>query len=156
MNKKIDFRINIEKFIYFFVNKLVILTIIDKYIIPIWFENRNPVLILKLLILLSTHEVLVFLRTKVLNMKNMWMENETARDIKYRTINQGDMKPETAYKFIKRFTLTNTTIMTILFVIQCDSLWRAFIKKTAGVMSIFSSVCWLIGLSTPSVCNWNT
>ena len=42
------------------------------------------------------------------------MENETARDIKYRTINQGDMKPETAYKFIKRFTLTNTTIMTIL------------------------------------------
>ena len=81
------------------------------------------------------------------------MEDETARDIKYRTINQGDMKPETAYKFIKRFTLTNTTIMTILFVIQCDSLWRAFIKKTAGVMSIFSSVCWLIGLSTPSVCN---
>ncbi|MCS2613707.1 hypothetical protein PQ628_15440 [Bacteroides ovatus] len=36
------------------------------------------------------------------------------------------MKPETAYKFIKRFTLTNTTIMTILFVIQCNSLWHAF------------------------------
>ena len=36
------------------------------------------------------------------------------------------MKPETAYKFIKRFTLTNTTIITILFVIQCDSLWPAF------------------------------
>ena len=36
------------------------------------------------------------------------------------------MKPETAYKFIKRFTLTNTTIITILFVIQCDSLWHAF------------------------------
>ena len=36
------------------------------------------------------------------------------------------MKPETAYKFIKRFTLTNTTIMTILFVIQCDSLWHVF------------------------------
>ena len=35
------------------------------------------------------------------------------------------MKPETAYKFIKRFTLTNTTIMTILIVIQCNSLWRA-------------------------------
>ena len=32
------------------------------------------------------------------------------------------MKPETAYKFIKRFTLTNTTIMTILFVTACDSL----------------------------------
>lgn len=36
------------------------------------------------------------------------------------------MKPETAYKFIKRFTLTNTTIMTILFVTACDSLWHAF------------------------------
>ena len=90
--------------------------IIDKYIIPIWFENRNPVLILKLLILLSTHEVLVFLRTKGLNMKNMWMENETARDIKYRTINQGDMKPETAYKFIKRFTLTNTQQSWLYFL----------------------------------------
>ena len=31
MNKKIDFRMKIEKFIYFFVNKLVILTILDEY-----------------------------------------------------------------------------------------------------------------------------
>ena len=36
------------------------------------------------------------------------------------------MKPETAYKLVERFTLTNTTIMTILFVIQCNSLWHAF------------------------------
>lgn len=36
------------------------------------------------------------------------------------------MKPETAYKFIKRFTLTNTTIMTIFFAIHSNSLWTAF------------------------------
>lgn len=28
---------------------------------------------------------------------------------------KSDMKPETAYKLVKRFSLTNTTIMTILF-----------------------------------------
>lgn len=36
------------------------------------------------------------------------------------------MKPETAYKLVKRFTLTNTTIMTILFAINSDSIWTAF------------------------------
>ena len=47
------------------------------------------------------------------------------------------MKPETAYKFIKRFTLTNTTIMTILFVTACDSLWHAFcIMATLPVLGI--------------------
>ena len=36
------------------------------------------------------------------------------------------MKPETAYKLVKVWSLTNATIMTLLFVIQCDSLWHAF------------------------------
>lgn len=36
------------------------------------------------------------------------------------------MKPETAYKFVKKFTLTNTTIITILFAIHSDSIWIAF------------------------------
>ena len=47
------------------------------------------------------------------------------------------MKPETAYKFIKRFTLTNTTIMTIVFIIGCDSIWHAFcIIATVPVLGI--------------------
>ena len=36
------------------------------------------------------------------------------------------MKPESAYKLVKVWSLTNATIMTLLFVIQCDSLWHAF------------------------------
>ena len=36
------------------------------------------------------------------------------------------MKPETAYKLIKVWSHTNATIMTLLFVIQCDSLWYVF------------------------------
>ena len=36
------------------------------------------------------------------------------------------MKPETAYKLVERFTLTNTTIMTIFFAIHSNSLWTAF------------------------------
>lgn len=36
------------------------------------------------------------------------------------------MKPEIAYKLVERFTLTNTTIMTIFFAIHSDSLWTAF------------------------------
>ena len=36
------------------------------------------------------------------------------------------MKPETAYKLIKVWSHTNATIMTLLFVIQCDSLWLVF------------------------------
>lgn len=36
------------------------------------------------------------------------------------------MKPETAYKMVEVWTITNTTIMTIFFVIACDSLWHAF------------------------------
>ncbi len=36
------------------------------------------------------------------------------------------MKPETAYKLIKVWSHTNATIMTLLFVIQCDSLWHVF------------------------------
>ena len=37
-----------------------------------------------------------------------------------------DMKPETAYKLVKVWSLSNATIMTLLFIIQCDSLWHAF------------------------------
>lgn len=44
----------------------------------------------------------------------------------YRTINQSDMKPETAYKLVKKFSITNTTILTILFAINSDSIWTAF------------------------------
>lgn len=41
MNQKTDFRMNIEKFIYFFVNKLVILTILDEYsIIKIYMRKK--------------------------------------------------------------------------------------------------------------------
>lgn len=36
------------------------------------------------------------------------------------------MKPETAYKLVERFSLTNATIMTIFFAIHSDSLWTAF------------------------------
>ena len=36
------------------------------------------------------------------------------------------MKPETAYKLVERFTLTNTTIMTIFFAIHSNSLWTEF------------------------------
>ena len=36
------------------------------------------------------------------------------------------MKLETAYKLVERFTLTNTTIMTIFFAIHSNSLWTAF------------------------------
>ena len=36
------------------------------------------------------------------------------------------MKPETAYKLVKIWSHTNATIMTLLFVIQCHSLWHAF------------------------------
>ena len=36
------------------------------------------------------------------------------------------MKPEAAYKMVKVWTLTNTTIMTIVFIIGCDSIWHAF------------------------------
>ena len=36
------------------------------------------------------------------------------------------MKPETAYKLVKVWSLSNATIMTLLFIIQCDSLWHAF------------------------------
>ena len=37
-----------------------------------------------------------------------------------------DMKPETAYKLVKVWSLSNATIITLLFIIQCDSLWHAF------------------------------
>ena len=37
-----------------------------------------------------------------------------------------DMKPETAYKLVKVWSLSNATIMTLLFIIQGDSLWHAF------------------------------
>lgn len=47
------------------------------------------------------------------------------------------MKPEAAYKMVKVWTLTNTTIMTILFITGCDSLWQAFcIIVTAPVLGI--------------------
>lgn len=47
------------------------------------------------------------------------------------------MKPETAYKLVERFTLTNTTIMTIFFAIHSDSLWTAFcIIVTVPVIGI--------------------
>lgn len=47
------------------------------------------------------------------------------------------MKPETAYKLVERFTLTNTAIMTIFFAIHSDSLWTAFcIIVTAPVIGI--------------------
>ena len=36
------------------------------------------------------------------------------------------MKPESAYKLVKIWSHTNATIMTLLFVIQCHSLWHAF------------------------------
>ena len=36
------------------------------------------------------------------------------------------MKPDTAYKLVERFSLTNATIMTIFFAIHSDSLWTAF------------------------------
>lgn len=36
------------------------------------------------------------------------------------------MKPETAYKLVERFSLTNATIMTIFFAVHSDSLWTAF------------------------------
>lgn len=36
------------------------------------------------------------------------------------------MKPETAYKLVERFSLTNATIMTIFFATHSDSLWTAF------------------------------
>ena len=36
------------------------------------------------------------------------------------------MKPESAYKLVKIWSHTNATIMTLLFVIQCDSLWHVF------------------------------
>lgn len=55
----------------------------------------------------------------------------------YRTINQSDMKPETAHKLVERFSLTNTTIMTILFAIYSDSIWTAFcIIATLPVIGI--------------------
>ena len=47
------------------------------------------------------------------------------------------MKPKTAYKMTEVWTLTNTTIMTILFVAGCDSLWHAFcIIATVPVLGI--------------------
>ncbi|MBW9277611.1 hypothetical protein [Bacteroides fragilis] len=47
------------------------------------------------------------------------------------------MKPEIAYKLVERFTLTNTTIMTIFFAIHSDSLWTAFcIIVTVPVIGI--------------------
>lgn len=36
------------------------------------------------------------------------------------------MKPESAYKLVKIWSHTNATIMTLLFVIQCHSLWHVF------------------------------
>ena len=36
------------------------------------------------------------------------------------------MKPESAYKLVKIWSHTNATIMTLLFVIQCHSLWHTF------------------------------
>ena len=47
------------------------------------------------------------------------------------------MKPEAAYKMVKVWTLTNTTIMTIVFIIGCDSIWHAFcIIATVPVLGI--------------------
>lgn len=47
------------------------------------------------------------------------------------------MKPETAYKLVERFSLTNATIMTIFFAIHSDSLWTAFcIIVTVPVIGI--------------------
>ena len=36
------------------------------------------------------------------------------------------MKPESAYKLVKIWSHTNSTIMTLLFVFQCPSLWHTF------------------------------
>lgn len=47
------------------------------------------------------------------------------------------MKLETAYKLVERFTLTNTTIMTIFVAVHSDSLWHAFcIIATLPVIGI--------------------
>lgn len=51
------------------------------------------------------------------------------------------------YNLIREIECTNRQPKTDLNCVPY------IIRRTAGAMPIFSSVCWPIGLSTPSVCN---